>query len=305
VKTRVGESAEHPTIVPIATRAWCRREPHKPISPPKPAQRRPDQFIAIHIADTRDGMPAVGWGCARVGFIDKLGWRVCREVWFHGPGVVPDEIAEVEKFIAANTIKRGAGNRGKRVWKDEIAVRVELMPVANFAKLFYAHAWKRSALLIGHGLPAVFGALAVHAGQARRGKKGRLIPNAWSLALVNDENPNTGETGPARFLPRIIVEHAQPDIDFIDFAPVEGRKPQRGEPLDTRMLACALTGESWSFEGAVQKLAGLPVEIGDPATGEVIAIDDSGPAAMRAGGQALVSLAETLVGWFDLIHPGL
>jgi hypothetical protein len=123
------------------------------------------------------------------------------------------------------------------------------------------------------------------------------------LALVNDVNPNTGQTGPARFLPRILVEHVQPDIDFIDFAPVKGRKPRRGEPLDTRMLASALTGESWSFEGAVEKLVGLPVEIGDPATGD--AINDGGPAAMRAAGRVLVYLAETLVGWFDLIHPGL
>ena len=207
-------------------------------------------------------MPAVRWGCARIGEIGRDRWRVHREVWFHGPGVAPDEIAEAEKFIAANTVKSGAGDRSKRVWCDEIGVRVELMPVANFAKLFYAHAW-RGRLVIGHDLPAIFGALAIHAGQARRGKKGRPISNAWSLALVNDENPNTGETGPARFLPRIIVEHAQPEIDFIDFAPVEGRKRQRGEFLDTRRLAAALTGESWSFEGAVEKLAGLPVEIVD------------------------------------------
>jgi hypothetical protein len=302
-----GKTAEHPTIVPIATRAWCRRAPHKPTQPPRPAHRRPDEFIAIHIAETGDGMPAVRWGCARIGEIGRDRWRVRREVWFHGPGVTPDEIAEIENFIAANTLKRGAGDRSVRVWRDEIeiGVRFELMPIANFAKLFYAHAWKGRALVIGHDLLAVFGALAVHAGQARRGKKGRPIPNAWSLVLVNDENPNTGETGPARFLPRIIVVHAQPEIDFIDFAPVEGRKPQRGEFLDTRRLSAALIGENWSFESAVEKLAGLPVEIVNSATGEVIAIDDGGPVAMRAAGRALVVLTKTLVGWFDLIHPGL
>jgi hypothetical protein len=297
-----GEMAKRPTIVPIATRAWCRRKLHKPMQAPRPAQRRPDKFIAIHIAETGDGMPAVRLGCARIGEIRRDRWRVHREVWFYEPGVAA---AEVESFIAAHTVKSGTGDRSAWVWRDEIGVRVELMPVANFARLFYAYAWKGSCLVIGHDLPAVLGALAVHAGQARRGKKGPPIPTAWSLALVNDQNPNTGKTGPARFLPRIIVEHVQPGIDFIAFAPVQGRKPNRGEFLDTRMFGAALTGESLSFEAAVEKLAGLPIEMADSATGEVIAIDDGSPTAMRAAARALVRLVATLAGWFDLIHLGL
>ena len=106
--SRSGATAEHPTIVPIATRAWCRRELHKPTGAPRPAQRRPDELIAIHIAETGEGMPAVRWGCARISEIGRDRWRVRREVWFHWPGVAA---AEAERFIAANTVKRGAGGR--------------------------------------------------------------------------------------------------------------------------------------------------------------------------------------------------
>src|SRR5690349_15481987 len=106
---RESATMAEPVGLPVATRAWSRRLRPQPARPPQPAKRqRPDGFIAIFIGKTVSGgltglMPAVAYGAARIG----AGRRVRREVWFYGPFATAAEIAELEKFIAKSTVKRG------------------------------------------------------------------------------------------------------------------------------------------------------------------------------------------------------
>jgi hypothetical protein len=264
-------------------------------------------FIGKTVSGRLPGlMPAVAYGAARIG----ARWRVRREIWFYGPFATLAEIAELEKFVANNTVKRGTGDRADRVWADDIGVRVELMPLQNFIRLFHAHTTRsrRPDLVIGHDLLPLFGALAVRAGMGReivtrnpdgRATRWRAKANTWSLGLPGDTDPETGVSAPHRFRSRIEIEHVRPEVNLFRFMPTESKqRHHRGDFLSTKALGYGLTGDELSFADAVAEL--LP-DGGD----RIRSIADDGPADLRARGRALVLLAQTLVGWFDLLHPGL
>jgi hypothetical protein len=292
-----------PTTLPIATRAWCVRDKPSRNGTMAPAGPRPRKFIAVHVAVMRPpsapGIPAAVLGTARIGTTHD--WRATREIWFYGPGATEAEIAALRRFVTENTLPRGsrpraAGDAGPdTVWSDEPRCRVEVVPLAAFVKLFYAVAWKDQALVAGFELLALFGALAVRAGRRRRGKNGSYRRNAWSLALLEDRNPNTGNVEPPQFLPRIYVDRMA-SVDIISFGAIRGSKgrAEKGELLDLSNLGYALSSDRREFAEAVEDF-----------TGEIIGGVPDPAGRMRAAGRALVSLADATLGYFDTLHSGL
>ena len=71
--------------------------------------------------------------------------------------------------------------------------------------------------------------------------------------------------------------------------------PGTADLLDLANLAHGLTHEHFQFAEAVQEF--FP--------GRAEQIPDTSPAGIRATGQVLAALADRLVNYFDLLHPGL
>ena len=293
-----------PATLPIATRAWCARAPGKAREAKgmAAATARPRKFIAVHIAA---GAGAHVIGAARIGTTHD--WRTTREIWFHGPAASSEEVAALRKFAVENTLPRGSaasgGGRPDSVWRDEPRVRVATMALADFVKLFYAVMREDRALAIDFDLLSVFGALACRWGRKRCGGRGQYRRNSWSLVLLADRNPRTGKVEPAPFLPRVLIDRLAGGSDIVSLGSIRGGKGRaaRGEFLDLSTLGYAISGDRREFGEAVEDFTGKIVGDGAPASGRGAGF----PEGMRTAGRALVTLAETLVGTFDLLHKGL
>src|SRR5262249_24449142 len=170
----VTPARETPLIatLPVATRAWCIRDPRKPRDEPavpkserKPAPR-PAKFIALGtdcVGSTTASIAgfkgecwawqgqALLFGCAVIGRTSD--WRIEREVIFY-PDCLPESgLAVLRQYFVGRTYRRGAQPRKAGepepdlIWRDERSVIVELLPLSRFLKLFCWVAYKDRALV--------------------------------------------------------------------------------------------------------------------------------------------------------------
>jgi hypothetical protein len=135
-----------PATLPIATRAWCVRDPQLPVdeaAESTPARHwkppgRPKRFIALQtvsVASATALIPgfegerwawqgqALFFGCAVIG--RTYNWRIEREVIFY-PDDLPDSALTVlRQYVTERTYRRGARPRKEGeaepdlVWRDE------------------------------------------------------------------------------------------------------------------------------------------------------------------------------------------
>jgi hypothetical protein len=238
-----------------------------------------------------------------------LDWRIDREVLFHPDDLPESGLAVLRRYIEERTHRRGAPPRKEGeaepdfVWRNERRVVAELRPISQFLKLFYLVAYKESALVIGFDLPRSLTRLATFWHEV---KKGRNL-GAWHLDLWTFRDMVTGMQRPsAGFRPGLIVKRKAPDVVFIEFTgrradpeDTEGRPRHRGEFLDLSNLAHALTGRHRTLVEAVEKFTGEVLEK-DVEHGRITpdCIDHR-----RNNVRATISLAETLLGLFDSLHP--
>jgi hypothetical protein len=219
-------------------------------------------------------------------------------------------VVALRKYVQELTWRLGARPRKEGdpepdlIWHDEArlgtpvngrSVKVQLLPLSEFLKLFYCVAYEDRSLIIGYDLPRELTRLASDWHEVKKGEK----VGAWKLALWTYLDPNTGRQRPsAGWRPRIILKRAAPNVTFIEFTGRRGSR-YRGEFLDLSNLAHALTGRHWAFAAALSIF-----------TGEVIdkhvehgRITSGCFNHCRREVYAIVRLAETLVDLFDRLHP--
>jgi hypothetical protein len=318
-----------PPTLPIATRAWCLRDPRKPgnkPASPRPAWRlklvlRPARFIALDTECTSvptASMPgfegerwawegqALLFGCAVRGRTSD--WRIEREVLFYPDDLPERGLAALRQHVEERTYCRGARPQKEGdpepdlIWRNEPRVLVELLPLSRFLKLFYRVAYKDRALILGYNLALDLARLAADWHEV---KKGRNV-GAWHLDLWTFRDPVTGQERPsAGWRPGIILKRKAPDVVFVEFtgrrADSEGAKGSRyrGEFLDLSNLAYALTGRHWGLNEAVAAFTG-EVTDEDVTRGRMASENID---FCRGNVRVTVSLAETLLELFDRLHP--
>jgi hypothetical protein len=247
-------------------------------------------------------------GCAMIG--RTADWRVERELIFYPDDLPNTAVATLCKYVEERTWRRGARPRKEEdaepelIWRQDAQlgvpvngrnIKVQLLPLSDFLKLFYCIAYEDRALIIGYNLPRVLARLASDWHEV---KKGEYV-GAWKLVLWTYQDPNTGKRRPsAGWRPRIILKRVTPDVTFITFAERRGSR-YRGEFLDLANLAHALTGRHWTLVDALSTFTGETVErhrdCGQITPDQI----DYG----RRDAHATVQLAGSLVSLFDRLHP--
>jgi hypothetical protein len=300
-----------PVVLPIATRAWVVRDRLQTGAALPSKRRRPGKFIAVRGAETALerplGVPAAMSGVARIGYLlGEADYQTAREILFYNPVTAPPEAIEaLHRFVADNTMRRGSGPKADLVWRDEPSVKVDVKTLDEFLRTFFAIATdKERAVVITHDALATFGALARRWGRAKAKPHRPFRRDKWSLTLAAQEtDPRTGQPAP-EFMPRILIDHiGDAGIDIPGFGTVrKGCRPATAEVLDCAALAYALSGDRGGFAGDVETFAARFME---SRRGELLDAADATPAGLREQGRALVALAQSLVGYFDVMHPGL
>lgn len=313
--------------LPVATRAWCVRDPDKPRTAIRPLKttvewqtpRRPERFIALDIECVTSASAAMKgfepwsaenqpllFGSAVIG--RTRDWRIEREVLFYRDDLPESEVAIFRSYIEARTYRRGAPPRQPGdaepdlVWKDESRVVAKLLPLSGFLSLFFRIAYEDRALVIGCNLPFVLARLAA---DWREVKKTEHV-GGWRLILWTYHDPETGEEKPsAGWRPFIILKRTVPDVTFIEFTGCRGGKDgtkgsrYRGEFLDLLNLAHAMTGRHWTLAEACAAFTGEELGSSD----EQGRITPERIDRRRRNLRAVVSLAGRLLELFDRLHP--
>jgi hypothetical protein len=251
---------------------------------------------------------ALLFGCAVIG--RTADWRVDREVIFY-----PDDLPETDVVALRRYVRERAWSRGARprkqgdpepdlIWRDEArlgtpvngrSIKVQLLPLSEFLKLFYCVGYEDCSLIIGYDLPRELTRLA---SDWREVKKDENV-GGWKLVLWTYLDPNSGKQWPsAGWRPRIILKRVAPNVSFIKF---DGRRGSlfRGEFLDLSNLVHALTGRHWTLDEAI---AAFTSEVIDKYA-ERGRITPECIDYTRRGAHATVLLAKALVDLFDRLHP--
>jgi hypothetical protein len=237
-------------------------------------------------------------------------WHIDREVIFYPDDLPEAGVAVLRQYVAQRTHQCGArplnrdGAEPYLIWCDQArlgtpvngrSVKVELLPLSQFLKLFYRIAYEDRALVIGYNLPFDLARLASSWYEVKKGENA----GGWKLVLWTFRHPSTGKQLPsAGWRPCIILKRVAQNVTFIGFS---GRRGSRygGEFLDLSNLAHALTNRHWTLAEALSAF-----------TGEVIDKDvEHGRITpeyieyCRRDVQATVSLAKALIDLFDSLHP--
>ncbi len=190
------------------------------------------------------------------------------------------------------------------IWRDEAklgtpvngrSIKVQLLPLSEFLKLFYCVAYEDRSLIIGYDLPRELTRLAADWREIKKGEK----VGGWKLTLWTYLDPNTGKQRPsAGWRPQIILKRVAPNVTFIEFTGRRGSR-YRGEFLDLSNLVHALTGRHWTHDGAIAAFTGEVID-NHAERGRITpeCID-----CTRRGAHATALLAKALVDLFDRLHP--
>jgi hypothetical protein len=251
---------------------------------------------------------ALLFGCAVIG--RTADWRTEREVVFYPDDLPESGLVALRKYVQELTWTRGA--RPKKagdpepdlIWRDEArlgtpvngrSIKVQLLPLSEFLKLFYCVAYEDRSLIIGYDLPRELTRLASGWREIKKGEK----VGGWKVALWTYLDPTTGQRRPsAGWRPQVILKRVVPNVTFIEFSGRRGSR-YRGEFLDLSNPTHALTGRHWKRDEAIAAF-----------TSEVI--DDHAERGRitpecidytRRGTHATVLLAKALIDLFDRLHP--
>jgi hypothetical protein len=248
------------------------------------------------------------FGCAMIG--RTAAWRVDRELIFYPDDLSDTAVATLRKYVEERTWRRGARPRKEEdaepelIWRQEAllgvpvngrSIKVQLLPLSEFLKLFYCIAYEDRALVIAYNLPRVLTRLASDWHEVKKGKN----VGAWKLVLWTYPDPNTGKRRPsAGWRPRIILKRVTPDVTFTEFAERRWSR-YRGELFDLANLANTLTGRHWTFADALSAFTGETVE----KNRDYGQITPDQIDYCRRDVHATVQLADKLVSLFDRLHP--
>jgi hypothetical protein len=319
-----------PVTLPVATRAWCVRDPQKPsassrVDKPKrwkPAPR-PSKYIVIHAecatsaTASMEGFGGESW--ARAGqallfgsaFIGRTSdWRIDREVIFYPDDLPESGVAALRDYVQQRTWSRGAGPRKEGdpkpdlIWRDEArlgtpinghSIKVTVLPLSEFLTLFYCVGHEDRSLIVGYDLPRQLTRLA--SGWHEIKKTANV--GGWNLDLWTYQDPKTGEQRPsAGWRPRIVLKRVAPNVTFIEFT---GRRASRyrGELLDLSNLAHVLTNRHWTLADALKTFTDVVID----KHVEHGRITSDRVDHCRREAYSIGRLAETLVDLFDRLHP--
>jgi hypothetical protein len=279
-------------------------------------RERPERFIALHTESVGSAITFEGerwawegqgllFGCAVIGRTGN--WRVQREVIFYPDDLPYTGLTALRQYVCERTYQRGARPRKDDdaapdlIWRDELRVVVQLLPLSRFLKLFYGVAYKDRGLVIGYDLASHLSRLAADWHEV---KKGANI-GAWHLDLWTYCDPTTGTTRPHVWRPGIIINRKTADVVFIKFTGCRGDRPEEkgsrypGEFLDPANLARGLTGRHWTLPEALAAFTGEVIDKGD----ECGRITSDTIDHCRAKLRATLSLTGTLIELFDHLHP--
>jgi hypothetical protein len=237
-------------------------------------------------------------------------WRIDREVIFYPDDLPESGVVALGKYVEERTWRRGARPQKEAdpepdlIWRDEArlgtpvngrSIKVQLLPLSEFLKLFYCIGYEDRSLIIGYGLPRELTRLAAEWHEIKKGEN----VGGWKLTLWTYLDRDTGKRRPsAGWRPQVILKQVAPNVTFIEFT---GRRGSlfRGEPLDLSNLAHVLTGRHWTHDEAV---AAFTAEVIDDHAERGRMTPECVNHTRRAA-HATVLLAKALVDLFDRLHP--
>jgi hypothetical protein len=235
-------------------------------------------------------------------------WRITHEILIHADDATAGEIAAIERWVGERTEKRplpaGDGKVEERLaWRDERGVRVSVVPLGEFQKIFIIHARRYRNLVVGYDLPR---ALAQIARRWDAVEKGRFV-KGWALEILAPpaakpcrDLPASGaeserrrtqrpRKAQARRGPSVFVKKMAGGARLISLKNC-GKGRYDGQFLDLARLAYAFSAEERSLQDALAAFTG---ELLDPEPDPI--------ANHRQNARGILSLAETLFRIFDLL----
>jgi hypothetical protein len=310
-----------PETLDVGVGGWCVRDPeHIPAAEAfagdegpsafrwKPKDR-PEGFILIEPPQERRLDDASLLAVALIG--KTRDWQVKHEVLVYRNGAEAEN-DELLRYVRERTQEEMiVGPSGKpeprRRWKKD-DVRIPLIPLSEFQKLFRFHAYTLEALVIAFDLPRALSRVATRPDEVKRGR----YCKGWSFEMLA---PGGKEEGSRHRRNRARIKTASRGATFIGFdgwGKAEGagdpgndagenagkRTWHRGHFLCLRLLAYALSSDrNPTLESALKMFTG---EI----LGEVPATGLDGAAAIDRilmTTRASLSLASELVHLFDTL----
>jgi hypothetical protein len=248
------------------------------------------------------------FGCAVIG--RTADWRIDREVIFYPDDLPESGVVALRNYVWALTWPCGSrprkegGPEPDLIWRDEArlgtplngrSIKVKLLPLSEFLKVFYCVAYEDRSLIIGYDLPRELTRLAAEWHEIKKGEK----VGGWKLALWTYLDPSTGKRRPsAGWRPEVILKRVAPNVTFIEFT---GRRGSlfRGEFLDLSNLVHALTGRHWTLDEAIAALTSETID-NHAERGRITleCVDYT-----RRVAHVTVLLAKALLNLFDRLHP--
>jgi hypothetical protein len=306
----------------VGVSGWCVRDPNKvPVREapvidtvrtgfrwrPKP---RPRRFILI---EPSPGGLLDGASLLAIALIGNTAdRRITHEVLIHADGAEASKVDKLQQYVDERSYEEIiAGDRqrvSRRVWKKD-KVKVSLIPLSRFQRVFRSYAYKYPAFVIGYDLPRALSRVATRWEEVKRGR----YCKGWSFEMLAPGGKEEANSRHRRN--RVRVKAASRGATFMDldgWGKAEGAQAtgndaagdttempvwHRGQFLCLRRLAYALSSDRHlTRESALATFTGEIFEAPAPALQESIAID-----YFRAAARATLSLAGALVGLFDML----
>lgn len=238
----VGDGAEaQPTIsdwLVLALRAFAEPEFASKATWPSTPRPKPSDWVLIFDCETKTTPDQrLRFGAYQVRYRGRL-WE--RGVFYDPPGLAPEEIQTLERFM----LTERPSIDGERIFMRTRAAFVE--------NVFFRQAYRVGAQIVGFNLPFDISRLAIGHVNAKGHMKG-----GFSFTL-----------SPSRRRPRVAVKHLSARTSFFEFKGASmGKQPagagrtrtDRGYFVDLKALAGTLTSQSHSL-ASLTKLLGVPTE---------------------------------------------
>lgn len=245
-----------PTPLPVAFRAFpanAKRDARRPFVD---RYERPRLAFIFDTETTVDRSQALTFGAYRVYLrVERrptASWRLIDEGLFYAEELHGADVATLRDYAREH-------------WHDN-GVELRLLPLPEFLELFYQYTVRARALVIGFNLPFDISRIAASWGLAR----GRRFAGGFSFVLWQYRDATTGRLKENKYRPRIAIKTIDSKRQLIGFQGGRAKAPDelipegardgkptkgytfRGNFLDVRTLAFALTDRSLSLAGACE-----------------------------------------------------
>jgi hypothetical protein len=290
------DDSSSPLVVPvgIAIRVFPEfKTVQAKLRPSKP-WRRPNALFVFDTETYADALQSLLFGSFR--FI--VDGECLQEGLFTPNYLSPREQQVMREY--ANTHRADVGRDGRR--------KLDLFSLSDFLKRLFSAAYKGKCLLVGFNLPFDLSRLAFDVVDARSQFGGAFSIGPWSY------RDTSGRERRNSFRPRVVIKHVdnkralvwfttRKSADALDYV-ADGdtavkKRPFKGNFLDLRTLAFALTDRSHSLKSACEAFG---VEHGKIEAAEHGKISDEYIDYNRRDVQATSELAQKLLEEYDK-HP--